>query len=101
MARLPLCGNLQMEGRDVIFHASPFPPSVSRRSHSLAVSAANLGNFSLDSIFKSCKTCGGKGAIECPGCKGSGKNKKNGNVFERWKIWNEELPQMREGRVDA
>lgn len=70
-----------------------------------------------------CKTCKGKGAIECPGCKvslhliqfdgyamlplispfdvsdiarekkmkladvmqGTGKNKKNGNIFERWK----------------
>eukprot|EP00250_Pteridium_aquilinum_P004171 c14402_g1_i1 orf=337-594(-) len=33
----------------------------------------------------SCGKCKGKGAIECPGCKGSGKNKKNGNLFERWK----------------
>ncbi|KAF8667094.1 hypothetical protein HU200_053276 [Digitaria exilis] len=34
-----------------------------------------------------CKTCKGKGAIECPGCKGTGKNKKNGNIFERWKCF--------------
>ncbi|KAG7647237.1 Heat shock protein DnaJ cysteine-rich domain superfamily [Arabidopsis thaliana x Arabidopsis arenosa] len=38
-------------------------------------------------IFKSCETCGAKGAIECPGCKGTGKNKKNGNMFERWKCF--------------
>ncbi|KAG8066893.1 hypothetical protein GUJ93_ZPchr0005g15602 [Zizania palustris] len=34
-----------------------------------------------------CKTCRGKGAIECPGCKGTGRNKKNGNIFERWKCF--------------
>ncbi|GAB2217535.1 hypothetical protein Drorol1_Dr00000732 [Drosera rotundifolia] len=38
-------------------------------------------------VSKSCKTCRGKGAIECPGCKGTGKNKKNGNIFERWKCF--------------
>ncbi|XP_020111054.1 protein EMBRYO SAC DEVELOPMENT ARREST 3, chloroplastic [Ananas comosus] len=38
-------------------------------------------------VSKGCKTCGGKGAIECPGCKGTGKNKKNGNIFERWKCF--------------
>ncbi|CAK9309002.1 unnamed protein product [Citrullus colocynthis] len=36
---------------------------------------------------KSCRNCGGKGAIDCPGCKGTGKNKKNGNIFERWKCF--------------
>ncbi|XVF73981.1 hypothetical protein PTKIN_Ptkin13bG0025100 [Pterospermum kingtungense] len=41
----------------------------------------------LSSILKRCQTCGGKGAIECPGCKGTGKNKKNGNIFERWKCF--------------
>ncbi|XP_002968199.2 protein PHOTOSYSTEM I ASSEMBLY 2, chloroplastic [Selaginella moellendorffii] len=34
-----------------------------------------------------CATCKGKGAMECKGCKGTGKNKKNGNVFERWKCF--------------
>ncbi|KAG0493188.1 hypothetical protein HPP92_004182 [Vanilla planifolia] len=24
---------------------------------------------------------------QCPGCKGTGKNKKNGNIFERWKCF--------------
>ncbi|CAN1180553.1 hypothetical protein LINPERHAP2_LOCUS34833 [Linum perenne] len=41
-----------------------------------------------------CGTCGGKSAIECPGCKGSGKNNKNGNMFERWKVWNEKLSKL-------
>ncbi|MED6167934.1 hypothetical protein PIB30_007247 [Stylosanthes scabra] len=49
--------------------------------------AAKSGGFSLNSVFKSCETCRGKGAIECPGCKGTGKNKKNGNIFERWKCF--------------
>ncbi|XP_047045744.1 protein PHOTOSYSTEM I ASSEMBLY 2, chloroplastic [Lolium rigidum] len=34
-----------------------------------------------------CKECRGKGAVECEGCKGTGKNKKNGNIFERWKCF--------------
>ncbi|KAL6619622.1 hypothetical protein ACP70R_031898 [Stipagrostis hirtigluma subsp. patula] len=38
-------------------------------------------------VFAGCKTCKGKGAVECPGCKGTGKNKKNGNIFERWKCF--------------
>ncbi|XP_073007301.1 uncharacterized protein [Typha latifolia] len=38
-------------------------------------------------VSKSCQKCRGKGAIECPGCKGTGKNKKNGNIFERWKCF--------------
>ncbi|XP_074573841.1 uncharacterized protein LOC141830286 [Curcuma longa] len=42
-------------------------------------------SFKLGS--KNCRTCSGKGAIECPGCKGTGKNKKNGNIFERWKCY--------------
>ncbi|RCV15603.1 hypothetical protein SEVIR_3G071500v4 [Setaria viridis] len=47
----------------------------SKRGARLMVSAAG------------CKTCKGKGAVECPGCKGTGKNKKNGNIFERWKCF--------------
>ncbi|XP_015692939.1 protein PHOTOSYSTEM I ASSEMBLY 2, chloroplastic isoform X2 [Oryza brachyantha] len=38
-------------------------------------------------VSAGCKTCRGKGAIECPGCKGTGRNKKNGNIFERWKCF--------------
>ncbi|CAI0385450.1 unnamed protein product [Linum tenue] len=51
------------------------------------VSAAKPGGFSLNSILSKCGTCEGKRAIECPGCKGTGKNKKNGNIFERWKCF--------------
>ncbi|KAI8551069.1 hypothetical protein RHMOL_Rhmol06G0156500 [Rhododendron molle] len=49
--------------------------------------AAKSGGFSLDSIIKRCQTCGGQGAVDCAGCKGTGKNKKNGNIFERWKCY--------------
>ncbi|GAB2271915.1 hypothetical protein Dimus_006743 [Dionaea muscipula] len=49
--------------------------------------ASKSGGISLNLISKSCKICQGKGAIECPGCKGTGKNKKNGNIFERWKCF--------------
>ncbi|PSS31828.1 Chaperone protein like [Actinidia chinensis var. chinensis] len=46
--------------------------------------AAKSSGFS---VIKNCKTCRGKGAVDCPGCKGTGKNKKNGNIFERWKCY--------------
>uniref|UniRef100_A0ACD5W3Q6 Uncharacterized protein n=2 Tax=Avena sativa TaxID=4498 RepID=A0ACD5W3Q6_AVESA len=38
-------------------------------------------------VSKGCKTCRGTGGVECEGCKGTGKNKKNGNIFERWKCY--------------
>ncbi|KQK08118.1 protein PHOTOSYSTEM I ASSEMBLY 2, chloroplastic [Brachypodium distachyon] len=38
-------------------------------------------------VSAGCKTCRGKGAVECEGCKGTGRNKKNGNIFERWKCF--------------
>ncbi|XP_021287698.1 protein SSUH2 homolog [Herrania umbratica] len=55
------------------------------RPRVVTVFAATSGP--LNSILKRCEKCGGKGAIECPGCKGTGKNKKNGNIFERWKCF--------------
>ncbi|WRX30604.1 hypothetical protein QQP08_023091 [Theobroma cacao] len=76
------------------------------RPRVVTVFAAKFG--ALNSILKRCEKCGGKGAIECPGCKdarpnegrfsklepenlvsynGTGKNKKNGNIFERWKCF--------------
>lgn len=73
-------------------HLLNFPTSTSEdheqvkgRKRSVTVSAAKSGGFA--SIFKGCSTCKGKGGIECPGCKGTGKNKKNGNIFERWKCY--------------
>ncbi|XP_057793610.1 protein PHOTOSYSTEM I ASSEMBLY 2, chloroplastic isoform X2 [Salvia miltiorrhiza] len=38
-------------------------------------------------VTNRCQTCKGQGAVECGGCKGTGKNKKNGNIFERWKCF--------------
>ncbi|KAF1899161.1 hypothetical protein Lal_00019283 [Lupinus albus] len=54
--------------------------------HSTIIAFAS-NSASLISILKGCKTCRGKGATECPGCKGTGRNKKNGNIFERWKCF--------------
>ena len=31
-----------------------------------------------------CSTCQGKGGMNCSTCTGTGIDKKNGNVFERW-----------------
>ncbi|KAJ9167189.1 hypothetical protein P3X46_021857 [Hevea brasiliensis] len=61
--------------------------SVDATPRIVSVSASKSAGFSINSILNGCKTCGGKGAIECPGCKGTGKNKKNGNIFERWKCF--------------
>lgn len=32
--------------------------------------------------------CANKGAVTCKGCKGSGRNKSNGNPLERYKCFN-------------
>ncbi|CAN6336025.1 unnamed protein product [Urochloa humidicola] len=66
---------------DVAWRATPTArpcrkTMLSKRGARLMVSAA-----------AGCKTCKGKGAVECPGCKGTGKNRKNGNIFERWKCF--------------
>ncbi|GMI83228.1 hypothetical protein like AT1G22630 [Hibiscus trionum] len=61
------------------------PNKHQNRPRVFTVFAAKSGP--LNSILNRCQKCGGKGAIECPGCKGTGKNKKNGNIFERWKCF--------------
>ncbi|CAH8382982.1 unnamed protein product [Eruca vesicaria subsp. sativa] len=123
MLTFPLYGcELSSESKILAFAAPLLSISHTKRQvvlgrcDSIKVSAAKSGNFSLGSIFKSCDTCGAKGAIECPGCKvsylcihfffcsiyliihikkkkivcylqGTGRNKKNGNIFERWKCF--------------
>ncbi|XP_010247782.1 PREDICTED: protein EMBRYO SAC DEVELOPMENT ARREST 3, chloroplastic isoform X1 [Nelumbo nucifera] len=58
------------------------------RAKTFTTSAFSSGGFSINKAAKSrCGICNGQGAIECPGCKGTGKNKKNGNIFERWKCF--------------
>ncbi|CAK8575288.1 unnamed protein product [Lathyrus sativus] len=66
---------------------APLQPFTLKRTTVIASASKSGGGLSLSSIFKSCKNCEGKGAIQCPGCKGTGKNKKNGNIFERWKCF--------------
>ncbi|CAM6096437.1 unnamed protein product [Calypogeia fissa] len=60
-----------------------------RHSAGFVVNAFFGGSKSppVKSAGKGCFSCLGKGAVDCPGCKGSGKNKKNGNLFERWKCY--------------
>jgi len=36
-------------------------------------------------LKKDCSSCGGAQYIKCPTCSGTGRDKKGGNVFERWK----------------
>jgi hypothetical protein len=38
-------------------------------------------------ISGSCSTCKNTGGFACKGCKGTGKNKANGNPFERFKCY--------------
>lgn len=45
------------------------------------------GSGKAQATGKGCSKCKGKGGVECQGCKGTGKNKKNGNMFERWKCY--------------
>ncbi|KAJ0786204.1 putative Heat shock protein DnaJ, cysteine-rich domain superfamily [Helianthus annuus] len=63
------------------------PIIILNRRGNITTQASKTTGFSLNSIFKKCETCGGQGAIDCAGCKGTGKNKKNGNIFERWKCY--------------
>ncbi|KAJ6817379.1 protein EMBRYO SAC DEVELOPMENT ARREST 3, chloroplastic isoform X1 [Iris pallida] len=72
------------------FATSPYNPPHAwpvRGKGTSRVSASKYGGLTFIQASKGCKTCSGKGAIECPGCKGSGRNKKNGNIFERWKCF--------------
>ncbi|KAL7616912.1 protein PHOTOSYSTEM I ASSEMBLY 2, chloroplastic [Lactuca sativa] len=62
-------------------------PVTLQRGSIIIPHASKSSGFPLNSIFKKCETCGGQGAIDCGGCKGTGKNKKNGNIFERWKCY--------------
>ncbi|XP_051139725.1 protein PHOTOSYSTEM I ASSEMBLY 2, chloroplastic [Andrographis paniculata] len=66
------------------------PEKQEKGRRNLTLHAAKSGSGGLpfkSSMAKRCGTCKGQGAIECPGCKGTGKNKKNGNIFERWKCF--------------
>jgi hypothetical protein len=38
-------------------------------------------------ISGNCSKCANKGAVTCAGCKGGGRNKANGNPFERFKCY--------------
>ncbi|KAM0891091.1 hypothetical protein ACQ4PT_026636 [Festuca glaucescens] len=60
------------------------PPKTIRTHPAMAASKPGAR---LVSAAAACKECRGKGAVECEGCKGTGKNKKNGNIFERWKCF--------------
>lgn len=38
-------------------------------------------------VAGNCATCKNKGAVQCKGCKGTGRNKNNGNIMERYKCY--------------
>ncbi|KAK9835501.1 hypothetical protein WJX74_001746 [Apatococcus lobatus] len=61
--------------------AAPFQQSARR------VAAAGLLDKFFGSKGSSCSQCKGEGAVKCPGCQGTGRNRKNGNMFERWKCY--------------
>ncbi|KAK3426587.1 hypothetical protein EUGRSUZ_F03002 [Eucalyptus grandis] len=78
MARLPSAASASLSG--LLPPPLPLPWLVTPKSHpkplksnkeqrQIATSASKSGGVSLNSIFKSCKTCSGEGAIECAGCK--------------------------------
>ncbi|KAL5704130.1 hypothetical protein ACHQM5_022602 [Ranunculus cassubicifolius] len=81
---------LSLSGSSVVastlgFHEIKIQPAKVKMA--FIASASKPGGFSLNPLGKKCGTCVGQGAIECPGCKGTGRNKKNGNIFERWKCY--------------
>ncbi|KAK9270195.1 hypothetical protein L1049_025771 [Liquidambar formosana] len=90
VAKLSMCCNSRVTPLALPIHPQHnlSAPRGSKQQRSTAFTAkSGSGGFSLNSIAKRCQKCGGQGAIECPGCKGTGKNKKNGNIFERWKCY--------------
>ncbi|KAL8482553.1 hypothetical protein ACS0TY_028648 [Phlomoides rotata] len=88
MKNLQVCSSSTLTSSPLLLNNPQIVTNISQkqqRGTNLKLHAAKSGGFSLNSIAKRCQMCKGQGAIECPGCKGSGKNKKNGNIFERWK----------------
>eukprot|EP01018_Ginkgo_biloba_P023769 Gb_34301 [translate_table: standard] len=88
----PLVSTPLISGSDRRSLACNSPPSMHRtrlkmNSRVSPVTSAFKGIPGLQMVARGCGKCRGKGHIECPGCKGTGKNKKNGNVFERWKCY--------------
>jgi hypothetical protein len=59
-----------------------FTSSINRQS-AIVVNLFSQSNASKQSSAK-CKICNGKRAVNCNVCKGTGIDKVNGNVFERW-----------------
>ncbi|KAH6765124.1 SSUH2-like protein [Perilla frutescens var. hirtella] len=92
MKNLQVCSSsftsppLSLQHPQLIANISQQPRKL-QTARNLKPHAAKSGGFSLKPVANRCKKCKGQGAIECPGCKGTGKNKKNGNIFERWKCF--------------
>ncbi|KAF9670610.1 hypothetical protein SADUNF_Sadunf13G0086800 [Salix dunnii] len=68
-----LCGHNLISAPSLTIHPGSRPRICKvcqeNKVRTVAVFAAKSGGFSLNSILKGCKTCGGKGAMECEGCK--------------------------------
>jgi hypothetical protein len=83
--------------RGSALHLAP-PPRATRRRVAAPVQAglfdglfgkpaAKPAKPGMKPISGSCRTCNNTGGISCRGCKGTGKNKSNGNPFERFKCY--------------
>ncbi|XP_029130972.1 uncharacterized protein LOC109816920 isoform X2 [Cajanus cajan] len=55
--------------------APPIQPIIHQRHGTVTTFASKSGRISLNSLSKSCKTCLGKGAVECRGCKQIGRER--------------------------
>ncbi|PIA47192.1 hypothetical protein AQUCO_01400107v1 [Aquilegia coerulea] len=89
MDMVSLCGTSVIPSK-LVFHSS-YPRELkvqpAKAKATFTTSASKPGGFSFNPLAKKCEKCAGQGGIECPGCKGTGRNKKNGNIFERWKCY--------------
>mmetsp|Transcript_27478 Transcript_27478/g.27697 ORF Transcript_27478/g.27697 Transcript_27478/m.27697 type:complete len:131 (-) Transcript_27478:100-492(-) len=55
-----------------------------QQSYRLTKKSTKVNALGKKGNTSSCKLCGGKGAVNCIPCNGTGIDKKNGNIFERW-----------------
>ncbi|XP_027186811.1 uncharacterized protein [Cicer arietinum] len=90
MSHISVCRCNGSVAPPVSFIQAPLKRIIQLRQSTVTTSASKFGGFSLNSIFKGCKNCEGRGAIQCPGCK----------MLRLPRIWTSQLPQLWKGRID-